>query len=94
MYRKAFNRKSPDKKMRIVFLSPPQKDKNFPSLGIAYLTSILNKNNHQAFLHDGVDSSIKKMIRYIERISPQIVGITMNTTNRFDALELAKIIKY
>lgn len=79
--------------MKVLFLSPPQKDKNFPSLGIAYLTSILNKNGHEAFLHDGADSSIKEMIKYAEKISPEIVGITMNTTNRFEALELAKIIK-
>src|SRR3989344_7885045 len=79
--------------MKVLFLSPPQKEKAFPSLGIAYLASMLNKNGHDAYIHDGADSSIKEMIRYVGKIAPQVVGITMNTTNRFEALELAKIIK-
>lgn len=79
--------------MKVLFLSPPQQNKNFPSLGIAYLTSLLNKNGHQAFLHDGADSSTREMIDYVKKISPDVVGITMNTTNRFEALELAQIIK-
>lgn len=79
--------------MRVLFLSPPQNDKNFPSLGIAYLVSMLNSKGHQAFLHDGANSSISEMMSYLERVSPQIVGITMNTTNRFEALEMAKIVK-
>jgi anaerobic magnesium-protoporphyrin IX monomethyl ester cyclase len=79
--------------MKILFLSPPQNDKNFPSLGIAYIVSVLNKNGHEAFLHDGANSSIKEMMAYVEHIKPQIVGITMNTTNRFEALELARLTK-
>lgn len=79
--------------MRVLFLSPPQNEKVFPSLGISYIVSLLNENGHEAFLHDGADSSIKEMIKYVDNISPEVVGITMNTTNRFDALELARIIK-
>ena len=71
--------------MKVLFLSPPQKEKAFPSLGIAYLASMLNKNGHDAYIHDGADSSIKEMIRYVGKIAPQVVGITMNTTNRFEA---------
>lgn len=92
-HQKAFNILKSRKSMKVVFLSPPQNDKIFPSLGIAYLTAVLNKEGHQASLHDGANSSIKEMVNYVDRASPQVVGITMNTTNRFEALELARIIK-
>src|SRR3989344_8430403 len=79
--------------MRILFLSPPQKEKMFPSLGPAYLVCILNQNNHKAFINDGADVSFNEMIKFVKKIKPEIVGITMNTTNRFECLNLAKKIK-
>ena len=79
--------------MKVVFLSPPQNEKLCPSLGIAYIAALLNKNGHQVALHDGANSSVTEMTNYIGKLAPDIVGITVNTTNRFEALELAKSIK-
>ena len=79
--------------MNVLFLSPPLKEKMFPSLGIAYLASILNENGHDAMLNDGNNSSFSDLLSYVNKIKPDIVGITMNTTNRFEALKLSKEIK-
>lgn len=79
--------------MKVLFLSPPQRDKLFPSLGIAYIVAVLNKNGHNAFLNDGANQSFADLIDYVDKIKPEVVGITLNTTNRFDALGLAKTIK-
>ena len=79
--------------MKVLFLSPPQTEKVFPSLGIAYLVSILNKKGHLAVLNDGADTSFNEMISFVDKVNPEIVGITMNATNRFEALELARTIK-
>ena len=79
--------------MKILFLSPPQEEKMFPSLGIAYLVAVLNEAGHEAVLNDGAGISLKKMLAEVEKIKPEIIGISMNTTNRFEALGLAKEIK-
>lgn len=79
--------------MKILFLSPPEEDKMFPSLGIAYLVSVLNKAGYDAYLNDGAGISQKQMMDKARKINPDVVGITMNTTNRFEALDLAREIK-
>ncbi len=79
--------------MKVLFLSPPQEDKMFPSLGIAYVAAMLNKNGHEAAINDGAGVSQEYMLKSAKKINPQIVGLTMNTTNRFEVLDLAKKIK-
>lgn len=79
--------------MKVMFLSPPQEEKMFPSLGIAYLVSVLKKAGYKASLDDGAGVTEKEMLEKIKKISPDVVGITMNTTNRFEALSLAKKVK-
>ncbi|MBU0957469.1 MAG: B12-binding domain-containing radical SAM protein [Nanoarchaeota archaeon] len=79
--------------MKVVLLSPPQNDKMFPSLGIAYIGAVLKKSGHDILIIDGAGISLKEMIASIKDYHPDIAGITMNTTNRFDVLELAKQIK-
>ena len=79
--------------MKILFLSPPSKDLDFPPLGIAYITSFLNKNGHEAIIFDGHNNSHKEIVSAVRKINPQIVGITMNTSTRFEGLCLAKEIK-
>lgn len=80
--------------MKILFLSPPSKNLDFPPLGIAYLTSFLNKNSsHKAIIFEGHNRSFKEIIMAVKKIKPEIVGITINTSTRFDGLRMAKEIK-
>lgn len=79
--------------MKILFLSPPSKNLDFPPLGIAYITSFLNKNGHEAIIFDGHNKFHKQIISAVKKIKPEIVGITMNTSTRFECLDLAKEIK-
>lgn len=65
----------------------------FPPLGVAYITSLLNKKGHQAIIRDGIGSSFRELVDYVGLVKPDIVGITMNTTIRFEALKLAKAVK-
>ncbi|MFA4952794.1 MAG: radical SAM protein [Candidatus Pacearchaeota archaeon] len=79
--------------MRILFLSPPSKNDLFPPLGIAYITALLNKNNHEAIIKEGNNSSFKELLEAVRKTKPDIVGITMNTNTRFVGLKIAKEIK-
>lgn len=79
--------------MKILFLAPPTKGDYTPPLGIAYITSVLNENGHKAIIKEGVNKSFRELVRSVKQINPEIVGITMNTTNRFACLKLAKEIK-
>lgn len=80
--------------MKILFLSPPQKNLLFPPLGIAYLTSFLNQNGHEAIIVEGNNKTYKQIIKTVEKIKPNIIGITMTTSTRFLCLNLAKEIKF
>ena len=46
-----------------------------------------------AILKDGAGISQKQMLNFVKKVNPEIVGMTMNTTNRFEVLDLAKKIK-
>ena len=79
--------------MRILFLSFPGKDLIGPSLGIAYITSILNKNGHKAVISEGNNKTVKDQIIAAKRIKPDIVGISLDTSSRMNCLKIAKEIK-
>jgi len=79
--------------MKTLFLAPPTEEMMFPSLGIAYLTSVLNKNGHEAELRDGAKETHENLIKETRKFNPDVVGLVMNTTNRFKVLNLAKEIK-
>ncbi len=79
--------------MKIVFLTPPAKNWLFPPSGIAYLTSFLNKNGHEAIIVEGNNKTLNDLIQAVGRIKPDIAGISMDTSSRFLCLELAKKIK-
>ena len=79
--------------MKVVLLNTPLNDKAFPSLGLAYIVSILNKNGHDCSMHDGANATFNEMIDFVEKENPQLVGLSMTTNYRFEVLALAKAIK-
>lgn len=79
--------------MKILFLSPPGKNLDNPSLGIAYITSLLNENNHEAIIYEGNNRTVEDIVAFAEKIKPDIVGISMLTTKRMACLAAAKKIK-
>ena len=79
--------------MKVLLLSPPQEEKMFPSLGIAYIVAMLNKHGQNASLNDGASMTENEMLKKVKEVNPELIGITMNTTNRFEALSLAEKIK-
>lgn len=79
--------------MKILFLSAPSQGLLFPPLGVAYIAALLNENGHEAILKDGNNCTLKEILNYTGLVKPDIVGITMNTTIRFEVLQLAKAVK-
>lgn len=79
--------------MRVLFISPPSKDMLFPTLGIAYITALLNREGHEAIIKEGNNKTFEELINSVRIVKPDIVGITMNTTTRFICLKLAEEIK-
>ncbi|MBU1103990.1 MAG: B12-binding domain-containing radical SAM protein [Nanoarchaeota archaeon] len=79
--------------MKILLLSPPTENSRFPPLGIAYISSFLNANGHEAVIKDANNISAKEIVNSVKKYAPDIVGITMNTTNRFVAIDILKKVK-
>lgn len=79
--------------MKILFLSSPGKDLGNPSVGVAYITAMLNKNNHEAIIYDGDNKTTEDILNTVTRVKPDIVGISMLTNARFACLNVARRIK-
>lgn len=79
--------------MKIALLSFPEKDLTNPPLGIAYITSLLNQEGHEAIIVEGNNKTVKDMVEAVGRIKPDVVGISMDTSARMVCLEMAKQIK-
>ena len=73
--------------MRILFLSPPSKNLDFPPLGIAYITSFLNENGHQASIFDGHNRSHDEIISAVKKINPEVYSVSIYD---LDALNMLK----
>jgi anaerobic magnesium-protoporphyrin IX monomethyl ester cyclase len=80
----------------VLFIKPYFEDISImPSLGIGYLASVLRQRNHNVYI---IDNSLEKfsydiMRKYIEDLSPDIVGITSSTPMIYEALAMARLSK-
>jgi anaerobic magnesium-protoporphyrin IX monomethyl ester cyclase len=66
-----------------------------PPLGLCYIAAVLEKENHEVKIIDGVAEKInsKELIEKIKEFNPNIVGITAMTVGFNRAVETAKKIK-
>lgn len=88
--------------MRVMLILPPSefvlKDKleitSIP-LGLAYLASFLEKDNHRVRIIDSATLGYKMedVKDQIEKFNPQVVGVTATTSSIYDAYGVAKIVK-
>lgn len=79
--------------MKIFLCNPPVNIKLGPHLGMAYLTAYLEEKNQQVYFQDGNLTSRQGLLRKIEKVKPDLVGIYMNTVTRFEVVDLAEAIK-
>jgi len=87
--------------MRICLISPPYKSVvksvvgvSSPPLGLAYLASVLRKDNEVRIIDsDILDYGMEDVRRELKRFNPDIVGITSVTPSIPQAYEVAKIAK-
>ena len=88
--------------MKVMLIFPPSKfvlkDKlgitSIP-LGLAYLASFLEKDNHEVRIIDSATLSykIEDIKNRIEEFNPQLVGVTATTSSIYDAYDVAKLTK-
>ena len=66
-----------------------------PPLGLAYIASSLEKNGHEVSILDceALELLPPEIKRHIERIKPEVVGVSALTTNIRGALEAARLAK-
>jgi radical SAM superfamily enzyme YgiQ (UPF0313 family) len=79
--------------------SPPESPWGFsrmlPPLGLAYIASTLEKAGFEAKIHDNylLRSSVEEIKREVERLNPEIVGVSCNSVNYKRCLEISKAVK-
>jgi radical SAM superfamily enzyme YgiQ (UPF0313 family) len=87
--------------MKILLFTPPfeapaKQAASYP-LGIAYLGAVLEKAGHKVeaydFLFDSWSDVKEKIEKIIKKATPDIVGISSMTTNRYSSFELTKMCK-
>ena len=88
--------------MKVMLILPPSKfvlkDKlgitSIP-LGLAYLASFIERDNHKIRIVDSATLryKIQDVKEEIERFNPEIIGVTATTSSIYDAYEVAKIAK-
>jgi anaerobic magnesium-protoporphyrin IX monomethyl ester cyclase len=87
--------------MKILFIKPssetPFKETISYPLGLLYMASILEKDNHKVIVKDYFDKSWeeckKEIIDLIRNYSPDIIGLNCWTMNRTACFQIAKISK-
>lgn len=83
--------------MRVLLIKPPsQNQKTFSlPLGLAYIASYLEKNNHHVKIIDSRASKYKKkdIRKEIKKIDPDVVGVTAISKTLFDAFDVVKMVK-
>lgn len=83
---------------KIVLVIPPQVEMTkdyLPSIGVAYLAAMLEKNGYEVKI---IDSFVEKFgnnqtVESILKEHPFLLGISANTHNRFNAIEIFEQIK-
>lgn len=80
--------------MNVVLIQPPSgnADLKVPPLGLAYITSMLKKNNIETKIVD-LNAENINIGTYLSNEKPEIVGISSIVTNASKALEIAKTAK-
>ena len=80
--------------MNVVLIQPPSgnADLKVPPLGLAYITSMLKKNNIETKIVD-LNAENINIGTYLSNEKPEIVGISSIVTNASRALEIAKTAK-
>lgn len=87
--------------MKILLIHPPPlsedvlSDLLYPPLGLAYIAGALRENGHAVSIFDGnaLGASTQEMTKFIEKYSPDLVGITSTTPNIFNAFAVADAVK-
>ena len=76
--------------MKIVLIQPPSETPSLkvPPLGLAYITTILKRDNIDTKIIDLNVESIN-LCEYLKREKPQVIGISSIVTNARQALEIA-----
>lgn len=83
--------------MKILLINPYWEESTYlvPSLGLAYITSMLLLDKHTVKIVDCTAERIKtdKLKEIVEEFSPDIVGITSMTAMIYEAIKTAKAVK-
>lgn len=91
--------------MRILLINPPINPKKFgrvhilmepmPCIGLAYIAAVLEKQGHYVRIIDNYvwKYSIKRLLKEIQKIAPDMVGVSVLTPSANFSLELANKIK-
>ena len=87
--------------MKIFLLNPPifntiLKSYQFP-LGLGYIVSVLEKNNHDVFVMDATAPynriSTEEIVRAVKRFNPTFIGLTFTMSYIRDTYEITKELK-
>jgi radical SAM superfamily enzyme YgiQ (UPF0313 family) len=92
--------------MKILLLNPPLNfgvynqagriyfDRSYTPLGLAYIASVLEKEDFDVKLFDFMDTSLEDIERIIENEKPEIVGISCNLTDYiWGSFKVAQLVK-
>jgi anaerobic magnesium-protoporphyrin IX monomethyl ester cyclase len=83
---------------KVVLVIPPQAEMTkeyLPSIGVAYLAAVLEKNGYGVKIIDSFAMGFNggQTVDSILKESPFLVGVSANTHNRFNAIEIFKQVK-
>lgn len=83
---------------KIVLIIPPQEEMSkdyLPSIGVGYLAAVLEKNNYEVKIIDSLVAGLtnKQTVDLALKTKPFLIGISANTHNRFNAVEIIQGVK-
>lgn len=85
--------------MKVLLTTPLDKHTNnrypMPPLGITYIAGVLLQRGHEVRILDNYLEKTKdtEFVNIVKHFRPEVIGITCNVEDRFEAFELSKIIK-
>jgi len=89
-------------RMKILLINPSQVGvygkaipPSFPPLGLGYIGAVLEKEGHNVYIldFDADKMSNDKIIKFLKKIKPSLVGLTSTTPTFNHAISIAKLIK-